>query len=151
MTFFFPSLCRPILVRPMVRRWFLPAIAVIAAAAIAAAVVRLIPVTRDGSTPRRAVVLDATKDKIIDEEYALIAKQYSNGRLPDEVFQQMRADKITNEEYAWMAKHYPDGSLPDEVFHQMRDGDDGWVYSYYFLDTPRGRREVWFYSGIRDK
>lgn len=135
----------------MVRRWFLPAIAVIAAAAIAATVMRLIPVTRDGSTPRRAIVLDATKDKITDEEYALIAKQYANGRLPDEVFQQMRADKITNEEYAWMAKHYPDGSLPDEVFHQMRGGDDGWVYSYYFLDTPRGRREVWFYSGIRDK
>jgi hypothetical protein len=105
----------------MIRRWFLPVIAVVAAAAITAGVVHLMPATRDGSTPRRAVVLDVPKDKINDEEYA------------------------------WMAKHYPGYSLPDEVFHQMRGGDDGWVYSYYYIDTTGGRREVWFYTGIRDK
>ena len=87
----------------------------------------MLPMQKDGSSARKAVVLDS-------------------------VLAHAAQRKITDDEYAWMAKHCPDGSLPaDGVFHQMRGGDDGWVYSYYVLDTPRGKREVWFYSGIQDK
>jgi hypothetical protein len=87
-------------------------------AAIAATVVRLMPLPRDGSSPRRAVVLHVPKDKVTDAEWD------------------------------WWQKHYPDaGLLP--IIHSM-NGVNGRIYSRYLISTPKGKKEVWFETTMKD-
>jgi hypothetical protein len=57
-------------------------------------------------------------------------------------------DKVTDAEWAWWQKHYPDaGLLP--VIHSM-EGHNGRIYSRYLLSTPKGEKEVFFATNMKD-
>jgi hypothetical protein len=65
----------------MLRRWILPAVVVILAAAGVAAVLEFLPLPRDGSSPRRAVVLHVPEDKTTDAEWEWWQKKYPDAGL----------------------------------------------------------------------
>jgi hypothetical protein len=66
----------------MSRRWLLLSIGAVVAAAVLALIFPML-ITRDGSSPERAVVLHVPEDKVTDAEWDWWKKHYPDaGRLP---------------------------------------------------------------------
>jgi|ERR1700736_454432 hypothetical protein len=103
----------------MSRHWVVLSFGTAAVAAVVFALVRLMPITRDGSSPERAVVL----------------------HVPE--------DKVTDAEWDWWRKRYPDAGLVP-IIHAMT-GHKGRIYSRYLIGTPKGEKEVWFETGMKDE
>ena len=62
----------------MLRRWVLPAIALIIAAASVASLICFTPVTRDGTSVRRAIILQTAEQDQTFEEWSWIEEHYPN-------------------------------------------------------------------------
>jgi hypothetical protein len=99
-------------------RWLLLSIGAVVVAAAVLALIRTMLITRDGSSPERAVVLHVSEDK------------------------------IAHAEWDWWRKRYPDaGLLP--IIHSM-EGHKGRIYSRYLISTPKGEKEVFFATNMKD-
>ena len=94
-------------------RWLLIPLTALAAAFVVVGGFWLLPVKKDGSSARRAVVLDSAVAHASQE-------------------------KITGDEWAWWEEHYPQAGF---IIHQMK-GQNGCIFSTYTLDTPNGRKEI---------
>ena len=100
----------------MLRRWVLPAIVIIIAAAIAASVVCFTPVTRDGTSVRRAIILHVPKDDQTFEEWSWIDEHYPNAYALDWMH-------ATMSQKGWLYSRYRLNTTtgPKEVYFDLRE------------------------------
>ncbi len=97
---------------------------------------------------RRSLIVAAglTVAAIVAVAYTLPTR---DGSSPERaVVLDVPEEKVTDAEWAWWKKHYPDaGLLP--IIHSM-EGHKGRIYSRYLLSTPKGEKEVFFTTNMKD-
>lgn len=103
------------------------------------------------SMPRRWVILLLAAIIIAA---AITASVYltptRDGSSPDRaVVLHAPEDEVIDAEWAWWQKQYPDaGRFP--IIHSM-EAYKGRIYSRYLISTPKGEKEVFFATNMKDE
>jgi hypothetical protein len=104
------------------------------------------PIVRDGSTMDKAIPLEQRGPKAVEEEMAWMMKLFNYTpvlAMRDEVVK-LAADAIRR---AKAGQKQPTGRPPQPWEHAALDHRGQWCSYWWFL-TPRGRKEIYFDTGI---
>jgi hypothetical protein len=104
------------------------------------------PPERDGSTPKKAIQLKRRGMSAIDEQMQWMMKLYGYTPLlaEREQLKQSVAEDVRRSE----AGQKPFEGLPQQGWDHRTLDHDGKCCSYWLFNTPRGRKQIYFDTGV---